>query len=77
MRKLALAALAVVFVLAAFALCGCASSSTSHALAREEAAARRSGMVCWVEREQGGTSGVYCGDGRLAPVDDSFVRWVR
>lgn len=64
-------------VVLALALAGCAPASTSHALARQEAAARRSGMVCWVEREQGGTSGVYCGDRRLAPTGDSFVMWVR
>lgn len=55
---------------------GCAESVTT-ALGREEANARKSGMTCWVERETGDESGVYCGDPALAPVGTPrFVRWV-
>lgn len=60
----------------ALGLAACANTSTSTALDREERAAQRSGMTCWVEREAGDTSGVYCGDASLAPTGPNFVRWI-
>lgn len=83
MRRLLLA-------LALFAAAGCSSGNVTTTLGRQHVTPdtpvphaelapalteTQPAVVCWVELETGGESGIYGGDPSDAPTGPTFVRW--